>query len=101
MIITIVTDDSLTPPWAAALDRDALVATVGGGIKVEGPATVPVLAMCEAMRCSMWACCSGVNIEAPLEGFCRGASRVDVILGSKEAVAGDPGSLEAGGALLP
>ena len=54
--------DSPTPPWLD-VDRDAPAEAVGGVVGVEGPAPVPTPAMCEAMRRSMWACCSGVNAE--------------------------------------
>lgn len=53
MVITIIMDDSLTLPWVAVLDRDALAATVGEEIEVEGPTTVPAFGICEAMRHSM------------------------------------------------
>ena len=52
--VTIIIDDSPTPPWVAAMGRDALAVSVGGRVvEVEGPATVPALATCEAMRRSM------------------------------------------------
>lgn len=53
MILTIIINDSPTLLWVTAVDRDALVAIVGGGIEVERPAADPALAMCEVMRRSM------------------------------------------------
>ena len=54
--------DSPTPPWFA-IDRDAPTKAVGSVVDVEGSAPVATPAMCEAMRRSMWACCSWVNAE--------------------------------------
>ena len=59
-------DDSPTPPWLV-VGIEAPEEAYGKGVDVEGPALDPPLAMRVAMRCSMWACCSGVNVDVSAE----------------------------------
>ena len=75
--------DSPTRPWFA-VDVDALTYAVGRRAEVEGPVLDHMLAMCDTMRCCMWAWCSGVKAEVSAEwqsGTRLGAAGVDVIAG--------------------
>ena len=59
-------DDSPTPPWLV-VGIEAPGEADGKGVDVEGPALGPLLVMRAAMKRSMWACCSGVNVDVSAE----------------------------------
>lgn len=52
---------------------------------MEGPAPVPALAVCEAMRRSIWACCLGVKADVSTGTQSGQANGVDVGMGNSDS----------------
>ena len=85
--------DSPTPLWVVAAGRVVLAMTGSGGTgeELEGIAAVPALAILEAIRRSICACCSGVKV---CEGSGCGTCGVE-----DSAAADVPGASDTGGVL--
>ena len=75
--------DSPTPPWFPVAGATPTKA-VDGETEVEGPAPVPALAVCEAMRRSIWACCLGVKTDVSTGTQSGQANGVDVGMGNSD-----------------